>query len=45
MTMEAAVRHPGVPVTTISRRVAGSTEPRLRDLRRVRELFGDIPFT
>jgi hypothetical protein len=24
--------------------VGGATEPRLRDLRRIRELFGDIPF-
>ena len=24
--------------------LGGATEPRLRDLRRIRELFGDIPF-
>jgi Helix-turn-helix len=44
MTMEAAARQLGVSVTTVSRWVGGATEPRLRDLRRIRELFGDIPF-
>jgi hypothetical protein len=29
----------------VSRWVGGATEPRLRDLRRIRELFGEIPFT
>ena len=27
----------------VSRWVGGATEPRLRDLRRIRELFGDFP--
>ena len=44
MTMEAAARQLGVSVKTVSRWVGGATEPRLRDLRRIRELFGDIPF-
>ena len=43
MTMEAAARQLGVSVKTVSRWVGGSTEPRLRDLRRIRELFGDFP--
>jgi len=45
MTMEVAARQLGVSVKTVSRWVGGTTEPRLRDLRRIRELFGDIPFT
>ncbi|MGH3250922.1 MAG: helix-turn-helix domain-containing protein [Trebonia sp.] len=44
MTMEAAARQLGVSVKTVSRWVGGTTEPRLRDLRRIHELFGDIPF-
>src|SRR5579875_2495656 len=43
MTMEVAARQLGVSVNTVSRWVGGSTEPRLRDLRRIRELFGDFP--
>src|ERR1035441_9417226 len=42
-TMEAAARQLGVSVKTVSRWVGGATEPRLRDLRRIRELFGDFP--
>lgn len=45
MTMEAAAKQLGVSVKTVSRWVGGATEPRLRDLRRIRELFGEIPFT
>lgn len=44
LTMEAAARQLGVSVKTVSRWVGGTTEPRLRDLRRVRALFGDLPF-
>jgi hypothetical protein len=44
MTMEAAARQLGVSVKTVSRWVGGATEPRLRDLRRIRETFGEIPF-
>ena len=43
MTQEAAARQLGVSVKTVSRWVGGATEPRLRDLRRIRELFGDFP--
>jgi hypothetical protein len=32
-----------VSVETVTRWVGGSPEPRLRDLRRIRELFGDFP--
>ena len=45
LTMEAAARQLGVSVKTVSRWVGGATEPRLRDLRRIRELYGEIPFT
>jgi hypothetical protein len=44
LTMEAAARQLGVSVKTVSRWVGGTTEPRLRDLRRIQELFGDLPF-
>jgi hypothetical protein len=44
LTMEAAARQLGVSVKTVSRWVGGTTEPRLRDLRRIRELLGEIPF-
>jgi DNA-binding XRE family transcriptional regulator len=43
LTMEAAARKLEVSTKTISRWVAGSTEPRLRDLYRIRETFGE-PF-
>ena len=43
MTMEVAARQLGVSVKTVSRWVGGATEPRLRDQRRIRELFGDFP--
>ena len=41
--MEAAARQLGVSVKTVSRWVGGATEPRLRDLRRIRELFRRHP--
>lgn len=44
LTMEAAAQQLGVSVRTVSRWVGGTTEPRLRDLRRIRGLFGEIPF-
>jgi hypothetical protein len=43
LTMEAAARRLDVSTKTISRWVAGTTEPRLRDLYRIRETFGE-PF-
>jgi hypothetical protein len=44
MTMEAAARRLQVSVKTVSRWVGGSTEPRLRDLSRIRAIFGEFPF-
>jgi hypothetical protein len=44
LTQEAAARQLGVSVKTVGRWVGGETEPRLRDLRRIQELFGDLPF-
>jgi hypothetical protein len=43
MTMEAAARRLQVSVKTVSRWVGGTTEPRLRDLSRIREIFGEFP--
>ena len=43
MTLEVAARQLGVSVKTVSRWVGGTTSPRLRDLRRIRELFGEFP--
>jgi DNA-binding XRE family transcriptional regulator len=45
LTQEAAARQLGVSVKTVGRWVGGETEPRLRDLRRIQELFGELPFT
>jgi len=44
LTIESAARQLGVSVKTVSRWVGGTTEPRLRDLRRIHELFGEVPF-
>ena len=43
LTQEAAARLLGVSVKTVSRWVGGTTEPRLRDLRRIQEVFGIVP--
>jgi transcriptional regulator with XRE-family HTH domain len=43
LTQEAAARQLGVSVKTVSRWVGGETEPRLRDLRRIHEVFGEAP--
>jgi DNA-binding XRE family transcriptional regulator len=43
MTQEAAARQLGVSVKTVSRWVGGATEPRMRDLRRIQEVFGQVP--
>jgi DNA-binding XRE family transcriptional regulator len=43
LTQEAAARQLGVSVKTVRRWVGGETEPRLRDLRRIQERFGDVP--
>ncbi|HUK72028.1 MAG TPA: helix-turn-helix transcriptional regulator [Streptosporangiaceae bacterium] len=44
LTQEAAARQLGVSVKTVGRWVGGETEPRMRDLRRIQELFGELPF-
>jgi Helix-turn-helix len=44
LTREAAARRLGVSVRTVSRWLGGTTEPRLRDLRRIRRVLGDLPF-
>lgn len=44
MTREDAARQLGVSVKTVSRWIGGQTEPRLRDLRRIQALFGEMPF-
>jgi len=43
LSQEAGARELGVSVRTMSRWIAGDTEPRLRDLRRIRDVFGEIP--
>jgi len=43
LTQEAAARQLGVSVKTVSRWVGGTTEPRMRDLRRIQEVFGQVP--
>jgi DNA-binding transcriptional regulator YiaG len=42
LTQEAAARQLGVSVKTVSRWVGGATEPRMRDLRRIQERFGEV---
>ncbi|HET6530062.1 MAG TPA: helix-turn-helix transcriptional regulator [Actinoplanes sp.] len=44
LTMDAAARRLEVSTKTISRWVSGTTEPRLRDLYRIRDVFGEPPF-
>jgi Helix-turn-helix len=43
LTIESAASQLGVSVKTVSRWVGGATEPRMRDLRRIQELFGEVP--
>ena len=43
LSQEAAARQLGVSVKTVSRWVGGETEPRLRELRRIRDVFGEAP--
>jgi len=45
LTHEAAAKQLGVSVKTVSRWVGGETEPRMRDLRRLQERFGDLPLS
>jgi Helix-turn-helix domain len=44
LTHEVAARRLGVSVKTVGRWVGGETEPRLRDLRRIHDVFGEVPF-
>jgi hypothetical protein len=43
LSQEAAARQLGGSVKTVSRWVGGETEPRLRELRRIHEVFGEAP--
>lgn len=43
LTQEVAARQLGVSVKTVGRWVGGETEPRMRDLRRIQERFGEMP--
>ncbi len=43
LTQEAVARELGVSVRTVSRWICGNTEPRLRDLRRIQAMFGEVP--
>jgi hypothetical protein len=43
LTPQTVARQLGVSVRTVTRWVGGETEPRLRDLRRLQERFGDYP--
>jgi DNA-binding transcriptional regulator YiaG len=45
LSAEAAAGQLGVSVRTVNRWVGGETEPRLRDLRRIQERFGDHPLS
>jgi DNA-binding transcriptional regulator YiaG len=45
LSQEAAARQLGVSVRTVSRWVLGETEPRLRELRRIRDVFGEVPLS
>jgi len=45
LSQEAAARQLGVSVRTVSRWLRGQTEPRLRDLRRIQEVFGQAPLS
>ncbi|WIY07580.1 helix-turn-helix transcriptional regulator [Amycolatopsis mongoliensis] len=42
ITKEAAAAELGVSAKTMSRWLGGQTEPRLRDLRRIEDRFGDV---
>ncbi|MCE7006842.1 helix-turn-helix domain-containing protein [Kibdelosporangium philippinense] len=43
LTPQDVAKQLGVSVRTVSRWVGGETEPRMRDLRRLQERFGDLP--
>jgi DNA-binding XRE family transcriptional regulator len=43
LSQEAAARQLGVSVRTVGRWVRGQTEPRMRDVRRISDVFGPVP--
>lgn len=43
LSQVAAARQLGVSVRTVSRWVRGQTEPRMRDMRRISDVFGPVP--
>ncbi len=43
LSQEAAARRVGVSLKTVNRWVNGRTEPRMRELRRIQEVFGASP--
>ncbi|HEX9376338.1 MAG TPA: helix-turn-helix transcriptional regulator [Actinomycetota bacterium] len=43
LSQEAAARRVGVSLKTVNRWVNGRTEPRMRELRRIQEVFGARP--
>ena len=43
LSQEAAARRLGVSLKTVNRWIRGHSEPRMRELRRVREVFGQPP--
>ena len=43
LSQESAARRIGVSARTVGRWARGETQPRMRDLRRVREALGDLP--
>jgi len=43
LTHAAAARELGVSVKTVSRWVGGTTQPRMRDMRRIKAVFGEVP--
>jgi hypothetical protein len=45
LTPQDVAKQLGVSVRTVSRWVGGETEPRMRDLRRIQERFGELPLT
>jgi DNA-binding XRE family transcriptional regulator len=45
MSQESAARRLGVSLKTVNRWLRGHSEPRMRELRRVREVFGDPPLS
>jgi DNA-binding XRE family transcriptional regulator len=45
LSQEAAARRIGVSLKTVNRWLRGHSEPRMRELRRVREVFGQPPIS